>query len=158
MLQHQDFNDDKKDAGEMGAGHTVIALYEIVSPGVKLALPATDPLKYQQAPRPSPAAGADELLTVKVRYIPPQEQKSRLLLQPLPASKRPFAEASTDFRFAAAAAAFGMLLRDAPAKGSASYGDVFTWARDAVQPDPQGYREEFLRLVRVAQELTARVR
>lgn len=153
MLAHQDFNDDKKDAGEMGAGHSVIALYEIVPPGVKIDVPATDGLKYQKPLQPTPAAGADEIMTVKVRYIPPAEQKSKLLTVPVAAGKRPFAQASTDFRFAASVAAFAMLLRDVSHKGTATYNDVLTWASGAVHPDAYGHRQEFLTLVRAAQRL-----
>jgi Ca-activated chloride channel homolog len=155
MLQHHDFNDDKKDAGEMGAGHSVIALYEVVPPGVKLDVPATDPLKYQQPSQPN-TPSADELMTVKVRYIPPDQQTSRLLSHAVNANKRPFAEASSDFRFAAAVASVALLLRDAPHKGGTTYADVFAWAKDAVMPDAQGYREEFLRLVRAAERLSPR--
>ena len=153
MLKHQDFNDDKKDAGEMGAGHTVVALYEVVPPGVTVDVPKVDPLRYQTKPDVAPAAAGDELLTVKVRYIPPQGTASKLLTVPLRHDDQPFAETSDDFRFAAAVAAFGQLLRDSPYKGQATYAKVFDWARDATRVDPNGHRQEFLRLVRLAEGL-----
>jgi Ca-activated chloride channel family protein len=93
LLKAQDFNDDKKDAGDMGAGHTVTALYEIVPPGVEIAIPKVDPLKYQKKGQAAPAANGPELLTVKVRYIPPEETKSRLLALPVNNDQRPIAQA-----------------------------------------------------------------
>jgi Ca-activated chloride channel family protein len=153
LLKNQDFNDDRKDAGDMGAGHTVTALYEIVPPGVAIDLPGIDNLKYQQQPLPAGAADNQELLTVKVRYVPPGDTKSRLLALPVKNDKRPCSQASTDFRFAAAVASFGMLLRESPYKGNASYAKVLESAREAMRPDTHGHRQEFLRLVQTAQNL-----
>jgi len=153
MLAHQDFNDDTKDAGDMGAGHTVTALYEIVPPGVKIDLPGIDQLKYQKPVEPSKAQDSPELLTVKIRYTPPEETRSRLLSLPVKNAKRPIADASEDFRFAAAAAAFGMLLRESPHKGQATYRLVTDLAQGAMQFDPNGHRAEFVRLVRTAERL-----
>jgi Ca-activated chloride channel family protein len=153
LLKDQDFNDDRKDAGDMGAGHAVTALYEVVPPGVNIAIPGIDPLKYQKRPEPAPAADSPELLTVKVRYIPPTETRSRLLSVALRNNSRAFSDASPDFRFAAAVAAFGMLLRDSQYKGQATYTDILRLARDARGQDLNGQREQFLRLVHDAQQL-----
>ncbi len=160
LLRDEDFNDDAKDAGDMGAGHAVTALYEIIPPGVTANLPRIDSLRYAQRPA-APAADNPELLTVKVRYLPPQGQEiaSRLLVNPLHSGKRRFEDIrfedmSPDFRFAAAAAAFGMLLRHSPHKGQATYADVIRWAEPGAQHDFDG-RIEFLRLVRIAERLTA---
>jgi len=154
LLKNQDFNDDTKDAGDMGAGHTVTALYEIVPPGVPLQAPGVDPLKYQPTPVLGAATAGQELLTVKVRYTPPEEKRSRLLAVPLPKNERSFAQASTDFRFAAAAASFGMLLRDSKYKGSITFADVANIGRTAQGPDLAGHRQEFVRLVHVAEQLS----
>jgi Ca-activated chloride channel family protein len=157
LLHAQDFNDETKDAGDMGAGHTVTALYEIVPPGVKIDVPAVGPLTYQQPPRPTPASFRAELLTVNVRYTPPEGDQSRLLSRPVPdAERRPTEAASADFRFAAAAAAFGMVLRDSPYKGEATYAGILRLARGALGADPQGHRAEFVGLVEAAQRLAAR--
>jgi Ca-activated chloride channel family protein len=154
LMKNQDFNDDTKDAGDMGAGHTVTALYEIVPPGVPLEAPGVDALKYQRPSVPGRATTSQELLTVKVRYTPPTETRSRLLTVPLNRNERRFAEASTDFRFAAAAASFGMLLRDSKYKGSITFADVFNIAQEARGPDLNGHREEFLTMVRIAEQLS----
>ncbi|MCI0379071.1 MAG: VWA domain-containing protein [Gemmataceae bacterium] len=162
LLKDQDFNDDGKDAGDMGAGHTVTALYEIVPPDVKLypalarAASVVDPLRYQMAPAPNANADSRELLTVKVRYLPPDGKESNLLAQPLHHARRTLREASGEFRFAAAVAVFGMLLRESPYRGSANYAMVRELAQPEVVFDPSGSRAEFLRLVRVAEALTAK--
>ncbi|MCI0639152.1 MAG: VWA domain-containing protein [Gemmataceae bacterium] len=154
LLKDQDFNDDGKDAGDMGAGHAVTALYEIVPPGVKLHAAKIDPLRYQKTPAPTVNADTPELLTVKVRYIPPEGRVSSLLAQPLRNSMRSVTDASSDFRFSAAVAAFGMLLRDSPHKGNATFDMVRDLAGSAMEFDPNGSRAEFLRLVGTAQGLS----
>ena len=148
-LRAEDFADDKKDAGEIGAGHTVTALYEIVPVGVSMDLPAVDPLKYQQ-PAISDGSRTPEMLTVKLRHKEPTGERSRLtsvVLEDTPG------RASADLRFAAAVAAFGMLLRDSDHKGSASWTQVIDLARSAIGPDLEGHRTEFLVLARKAQTL-----
>ena len=137
----------------MGAGHTVTALYEIVPPGAKVDVPGVDPLKYQQPAEPAPAAGNGELLTIKVRYKEPKEEASRLLSQPVKDAGLAFEKAPDDFRFAAAAAEFGMLLRASPFMGSSSYGEVARIAEGSLGLDGRGHRAEFLRLVRKARSL-----
>jgi len=147
VLAHQDFNDDKKDAGEIGAGHTVTALYEVVPPGVPLSVPGVDPLKYQPAGRPGAGSGTGELLTVKLRYKEPDGARSALMEVPLTDGGQAFQDASPDFRFAAAVAAFGMVLRDSPHKGDATLAKAREWARSGLGEDRSGLRPEFLELV-----------
>lgn len=149
LLRSQDFNDDTKDAGEMGSGHSVTALYELVPAGVEVPA-ASDPLKYQTPPKSS---GSGELLTVKVRYKDPDGERSRLIELPVFDSSRRFAQASDDFRFAAAVAELGMLLRNSPARGDASFEEAASLAASARARDVEGYRAEFLQMVDAARAL-----
>jgi Ca-activated chloride channel family protein len=155
ILAAQDFNDDKKDAGEIGAGHTVTALYEIVPAGAEsgVAIPPVDDLKYQQKNQTNEAAGSGELLTLKMRYKQPDGDTSSKLEFPLRDEGRRFGQASKDFRFAASVAAFGMLLRDSAHKGNASYAGVQEIATEAASGDTSGYRDEFLKMLAKAKEL-----
>jgi Ca-activated chloride channel family protein len=153
VLRSEDFNDDRKDAGEIGAGHSVSALYEVVPVGVALDLPQVDALKYQSSPRPAPGVEAGELLTVKLRYKQPDGETSRLLSA---AVRDGAGEPSRNLRFAAAVAAFGMLLRESEHKGSAGYAQVLELARGGRGEDAEGYRAEFLQMVRLAESLAAR--
>lgn len=156
MLRAEDFNDDKKDAGEIGAGHTVTALYEIVPAGNKVSLPAVDPLKYQpadNASQPQKVEGSDELLTVKLRYKAPDGDTSTPLAFPLVDDGAPFGKASADFKFAAAVAGFGMLLRDSEHKQGLTLEAVREIAEESLGADSSGYRAEFLNLVVRAKEL-----
>ena len=148
LLAKEDFNDDKKDAGEIGAGHTVTALYEIIPAGQAVpGSPSVDPLKYQR-PEQDSSATSDELLTVKLRYKAPDGDKSKLIAIPLTADEIPaFAAASEDFRFASAVAAFGMKLRGSPDAGKISWSDIQDIARGALGNDPGSYRAEFLTLL-----------
>jgi Ca-activated chloride channel family protein len=156
MLRTEDFNDDKKDAGEIGAGHTVTALYEVVPAGQKLDIPPVDDLKYQQ-PQPQAEAGGDttsnDLLTLKMRYKQPEGDTSKKLEWPATDDGQAFSAASQDFQFAAAVAGFGLLLRDSQYKGNLTYGAVMEVAQSAVGEDKQGYRAEFVELVRKAKQL-----
>jgi Ca-activated chloride channel family protein len=148
MLENKDFNDDKKDAGEIGAGHTVTALYEIVPAGSKEEFPGTDPLKYQQVQ----VAPSNELLTVKLRYKEPDGDTSKLLaktLQPQGAIVQP----SENYNFATSVVEFGMILRDSKYKGSSTYDDVLARAKASKGKDDDGYRAEFIKLVELAQIL-----
>ncbi|MGQ0552384.1 MAG: YfbK domain-containing protein [Planctomycetota bacterium] len=170
-LAAQDFNDDRKDAGEIGAGHRVTALYEIVPPGVALNA-HVDPLKYQAAPGASAQQGSEaqqaeraaqliespELLTVKLRFKEPEGATSKLLERPVTDAGRSLEQADEDLRFAAAAAGFGMLLRGSGHAGEASFGSVFALAEGARGEDADGYRGEFVRLVRIAAALTPAAR
>ncbi|WP_428262382.1 YfbK domain-containing protein [Haliangium sp.] len=155
MLRAQDFNDDKKDAGELGAGHTVTALYEIIPAGSDEAIPGVDALKYQRT-APSAAAASDELLTVKLRYKRPDGHKSTLLSHVVRDTDVPLARTSDDFRFATAVAELGLLLRNSEHKGTASYQAVLARAETALGADREGYRKEFLSLARKAMLLARR--
>lgn len=164
-LANQDFNDDRKDAGEIGAGHTVTALYEIEPAGssdvARSILKDGDTggessLKYQQAPRENltPAAQSGELLTLKIRYKEPDKDSSKLLEFTAKDDGRRFGEASADFRFAASVASFGMMLRSSPYRGNLTYAAVAEFAAGALGKDTNGYRAEFLDLVRGAEKLS----
>src|SRR5882672_1153189 len=147
LLRNEDFADDKKDAGEVGSGHSVTALYEIVLVGVNtdVTIRMPDSLRYQQhSVQQSSAAGGPELLFVKVRYKQPDGDVSKLLTQPVLAiaGRSP----STDFQFQAAVAEFGLLLRNSDFRGKADLSRVIAAARDARGSDPDGYRAEFVRL------------
>jgi Ca-activated chloride channel family protein len=152
-LNKEDFNNDKKDAGEMGAGHTVTALYEIVPADADTPLPTVDPLRYQEV-RDRRDAAAGELATVKLRYKKPDSDTSRLLTHPVPATA--LSAGSENLRFAAAVSCFGMLLNDSAFKKDADWPLVRTLARGALGEDPEGYRAEFLRLAAIAAELPVR--
>lgn len=155
MMAKEDFNDDKKDAGEMGSGHTVTALYEIVPAGVQSRfLSPVDTLKYQSNidlfSRPVPG---NEMLTVKFRYKEPDGETSKLIEHPLVDNRNDISIASNNFRFAAAVAEFGLLLRDSEFKGVATLRNAYYLAQTAKGNDSQGYRAEFLQLVQKAIEL-----
>ncbi len=155
MLRAEDFHDDTKDAGEIGAGHTVTALYELVPAGKERDLPRVDASKYQAPRSPSPAAAGGELFTIKLRYKHPQADTSELLTFAVVDDDKPWAHASGDFRFAAGVAAFGMLLRDSEHKGAADY-DLVLQLAENVGGDPSGYRGEFLQLVKTAKAMRVR--
>ena len=160
LMAAEEFRDDAKDAGEIGAGHTVTALYEVVPAGVAPTAAGAGPLKYQTPAEPVAAAAeegngefAGELLTVSLRYKTPDATKAdpaEEFAVPVPDSDVPFAAASRDFQFAAAVAQFGGLLRGSSYTGDAGYPAVAEWAAGAVGDDPGGYRSEFVELVRAA--------
>ena len=144
-LKDEDFNDDKKDAGELGAGHSVTALYEIIPHGVKADLPNIDKLKYQSHNVNSSAKTTNDLLTVKFRYKPPKEDKSKLIVKTL--KDKTSKKASQNLQFSAAVAGFGMLLRDSEYKGKLTYEEIIEMAKAAKGKDNNGYRAEFIKLV-----------
>ena len=153
LLKNEDFNDDKKDAGEIGAGHSVTALYEVVPVGVTVSTSDVDPLKYQRETRPTRAAASGELLTVKVRYKAPDGDTSRLLTRVVmntPASM------SANVGFASAVAEFGMVLRGSPDSGDASVPAAVARARRFRGTDNEGYRSEFIVLAERASSLRDR--
>ncbi|MBI5382460.1 MAG: von Willebrand factor type A domain-containing protein [Opitutae bacterium] len=153
LLRKEDFANDKIDAGEIGAGHTVTALYEVVPAGAAAErLAAVEPLKYQKpgVGTSQPDMGAGELLTVKIRYKEPAGDTSRRLEFALTDRGATWEVASEDFKFAAAVAGFGMILRDSPHKGSATLAAVGVWSRQGLGDDPGGYRSQFLGLVESA--------
>jgi len=165
VLAAEDFRDDKKDAGEIGAGHTVTALYEIVLVGDAAAggdaARGAEPLKYQPTPAPAPpvakpaldGAASRELLTVKLRWKKPDGDTSTLREVPLAERGVAFDAAPADLRFAAAVAAFGMILRASEHKGTATLPFVAEIAGSSLGRDEGGYRAEFLDLVRKAEDL-----
>ncbi len=146
-LAAQDFNDDKKDAGDIGAGHSVTALYEIVPPGAAEARPGVDPLKYQPPSANPPDSARGELSTIKLRFKRPRTDVSELLRFAVKSDPRPLEQTSNDFRFASAVASFGMLLRNSEARGSSNFGLVQTLAEGARGADPAGYRAGFIGLI-----------
>ncbi|MEK6481240.1 von Willebrand factor type A domain-containing protein [Catalinimonas sp. 4WD22] len=146
-LKNEDFNNDKKDAGELGSGHTVTAMYEIIPADSEEEVSSIDPLKYQEQKIKAGARNSDELLTLKLRYKSPKGRKSQLIEQPLMDRAVRLDKSSDNFRFAAAVAGFGMLLRDSEHKGNLTYDAVATLAQDARGEDKEGYRQEFVRMV-----------
>jgi Ca-activated chloride channel family protein len=151
LLSKEDFADDQQDAGELGAGHSVTALYEIIPAGVESELspdlPPEVPLKYQIVGVSSEAVDSRELMTVKFRYKRPRGSHSRLIVAPVNDRQVALENTSDDFRFSAAVAEFGMLLRDSKFKGESNYDQVRQLAESSIGDDPEGYRREFLRLV-----------
>jgi len=153
-MVRRDFNNDEIDAGEIAAGHMVTALYEVVPVGAAVSpnVPPVDPLKYSVPPE-NARSNSSEMLTVKLRYKKPESDKSELLERAVVDDGKQFANASADFKFAAAVAEFGMLLRDSEFKGSGTLGAVLQWAQEGKSADTNGYRAGFLELVRKAQVL-----
>jgi Ca-activated chloride channel family protein len=156
LLAARDFNDDRKDAGEIGAGHTVTALYEIVPAGQRVENPGVDELKYAQTAQPSNDAGANELMTIKLRYKEPDGDVSKPLSVGVVDSDASYRNASENFKFAASVAEFGMLLRDSRYKGQSSYDGAAELARASAGADLRGYRTEFVKLVETARRLSER--
>ncbi len=158
VLNKEDFNDDKKDAGEMGSGHTVTALYEIIPAGTASEfLRKVDNLKYQPEEKFPAASFTTELMTVKLRYKQPDGRISTLMEQPVSSEYKVIQAASTNFRFAAAVAEFGLLLRNSQFRQMASYKDVISLAQNATGDDQEGYRTEFVKLVQSASSIVKKV-
>ena len=153
LLKDEDFNNDAKDAGDMGAGHTVTAFYEVIPAGVKNEyVGKVDDLKYKKKEKMTlKPTGSDELLTVKLRYKAPDKDVSRKMELPFVDNKGD--SVSSDFRFASAVAMFGQLLRDSDFKGTADYDKVIKLAKQGLNNDERGYRREFIRLVEAAKGL-----
>ena len=153
LLKDEDFNNDAKDAGDMGAGHTVTAFYEVIPAGVKNEyVGKVDDLKYQKKEKMTlKPTGSDELLTVKLRYKASDKDVSRKMELPFVDNKGD--SVSSDFRFASAVAMFGQLLRDSDFKGTADYDKVIKLAKQGLNNDERGYRREFIRLVEAAKGL-----
>ena len=156
ILAAQDFNDDRKDAGEIGAGHTVTALYEVVRAGTEggAEIPPVDDLRYQRQSKLTGDAKSGEMLSLKIRYKQPEGDTSEKLVFPITDQGQKFGQAGKDFRFAAAVASFGMLLRNSQYKGNATYAGVQEIATEAASGDSSGYRQEFLHLVARAEQLS----
>ncbi|MET4083291.1 Ca-activated chloride channel family protein [Pedobacter sp. UYP30] len=154
LLNKEDFNDDKKDAGELGSGHTVTALYEIIPVGINDSFSrSVDALKYQK-PSKTNTVDNGELLTVKLRYKDPDGDKSRLLSKAVLDNPLSFTATSDNFRFATAVAEFGMVLRQSKFRQNASFDHAVSLAESAKGTDKEGYRSEFVSLVKSAKLLT----
>ena len=155
LLNAEDFNDDRKDAGEMGAGHNVTALYELIPSGSDENLPAVDPLKYQVSDvRENPEMDLiDEFLTIKIRYKKPEGMKSTLMVKPVRGTVNSINHASDNLKFAAAVAEFGMLLGNSEFKGNATLDSAAALARSARGEDEDGYRSELIRLIDTVKDM-----
>jgi Ca-activated chloride channel family protein len=159
MLANEDFKDDAKDAGDIGAGHTVTALYEIVPAGLPLPDVGVDPSKYVQTepqPEAAPLVESDELLTVRLRYKQPDSDVSQPLTVAVTDDGRSLDEASSDFRFAAAVAALGMRLRESTRQGENDFDLILDLAKPGLENDPLGYRQEFVTMTEEIRKLEDR--
>ena len=156
LLRDEDFKDDTKDAGDLGAGHTVTALYEIIPPGAPDAdsVRGVDPLRYRSTAATTPRAESSELMFVKLRYKQPTASRSKQLTHLV--RDEVVTNPSADFQFASAVAEFGMVLRDSPHKGKASLDSVIARAERTRAEDEYGYRAEFVRLATRAREIVSR--
>jgi Ca-activated chloride channel family protein len=157
VLRDVDFNDDQKDAGEIGAGHTVTALYEVIPTGQAIDGPGVDPLRYQQPAARTDVAESGELFTLKLRFKQPEGDVSELLTFNISDQGFILPAASADFRFAAAVAAFGMVLRESEYIVGFGLADVSALARDGLGPDRSGHRSGFLELVEQAETLQVKI-
>ncbi|MES2130759.1 MAG: von Willebrand factor type A domain-containing protein [Bacteroidota bacterium] len=152
MLNKEDFNDDKKDAGELGSGHTVTAIYEIIPAGSSELVASTDALKYQET-KAVPESSSNEVMTIKFRYKEPKESTSKLMAHIVADKKTAFDATSENCKFAVAVAEFGMLLRDSKFKGDSDFKSIMKIAKSAKGNDDEGYRAEFIKLVETAELL-----
>ena len=155
LLNAEDFNDDKKDAGELGSGHTVTALYEIIPAGSDEIVPDIDALKYQT--KTLQASSGDEVMTIKFRYKEPGTSTSKLIVNVLKDDIKYLSAMGEEFQFAAAVAEFAMVLRNSEYKGSANYAEIKKMALAGKGKDENGYRAEFIQLVELAEMLDRRV-
>jgi Ca-activated chloride channel family protein len=152
LLNDADFADDTKDAGDMGAGHTVTALYEVIPVGAANDpfIPKANELRYNHSSGPQHMAATEELLYVKLRYKEPDGSTSKLMSRVVLDAIR---SRNPDFAFASAVAEFGLLLRDSKFKGKATYAGIVETARANLGNDQDGLRAEFVSLVRKAASL-----
>jgi Ca-activated chloride channel family protein len=148
MLKSEDFTNDKKDAGELGSGHAVTALYEIIPVGVESEFFKIDDLKYQNTRVEPSASNSNELMTIKFRYKKPNEDVSKLIVHSLNESSLILSKTSENFRWSAAVAAFGMLLRDSEYTKNFTYDEVVQMAQSSKGEDTEGYRIEFINMVK----------
>jgi len=153
LLNDEDFNDDTKDAGEMGSGHMVTALYEIIPAGSEEKIPSVDLLKYQVSRKIQEEGYSDELLTIKVRYKKPDGNTSMLLEKPVEDDSKVIEDASENLRFAAAVVEFGMILRDSEFRGNATLDGAAKLAGSARGEDEDGYRAEMIRLINTVKDM-----
>jgi len=157
ILRPEEFNDDKKDGGDVGAGMAVTALYELILAGSPEDLPPVDELRYQQTSRTAPASRSNELAMLKFRYKPPHQNKSRLFTQVVRDSATTFTDAPSEFRFAAAVAEYGLLLRESKFAAASGFDHVLAAADQARGADHGGYRAEFIDLVKAARALSSTI-
>ena len=151
ILSSEDFNDDKKDAGELGSGHTVTALYEIIPVGITDSfIKEVDQLKYQNNNQEITGKKSNEIMTIKLRYKEPDKDVSKLIVHPVIDENISLDSTSNNFRFSAAVAEFGLLLRNSEYKQQAVYTKVIDLAKSSKGHDENGYREEFIKLVQSA--------
>jgi len=153
LLNDEDFNDDTKDAGEMGSGHMVTALYEIVPAGSGERIPSVDPLKYQESKKMEERKYSGELLTIKVRYKKPDGRTSMLLEKAVKDFGEEIENTSDNLRFAAAVVEFGMILRESEFKGNATLDGAAKLASSAKGNDEDGYRSEMIRLINTVKDM-----
>ncbi len=157
MLNKEDFNNDVKDAGELGSGHTVTAVYEIIPVGTKNEFfESVDSLKYHPKISRSQTISPNEIMTVKFRYKNPDGEKSKLIERTVTGLPLPLGKTSDNFRFVSAVAEFGMLLRGSEFKQQSSFGKTYSLAKNSVGKDIEGYRTEFLQLVNGAGRISHR--
>lgn len=155
LLADEDFNDDTRDAGELGAGHTVTALYELIPVGQSSPfLRDIDELKYQKNKVKQSAMRGDELLTIKLRYKEPTDRKSKLIEKTVLTLREKMTNSSENYRWSAAVAEFGLLLRDSKYKGTSNWKDLIERAKAAKGADVNGYRREMIELIRKARDFS----
>ncbi len=155
MLAHEDFKNDKKDAGDIGSGHSVTALYEIIPSDNEAEEQEVDDLKYQQK-QITEAASGNEICTVKLRYKEPKESKSKEMSAVVKDTQVDLENTSTNFKFCAAVAELGLILRQSEFKGKANYQDVIQLAKVSKGEDEEGYRAEFIRMCEMSETLANR--
>ncbi|HPV55787.1 MAG TPA: DUF3520 domain-containing protein, partial [Tenuifilaceae bacterium] len=146
ILNKEDFNNDKKDAGDIGCGHTVTALYEVIPADSDEEVSNIDPLEYQQQTK----VNSKNLMTVKVRYKKPNEDTSNLIVEKVEAGKN---KSTNNLMFASAVAEFGMLLRESEFKGNATFADVLKRAKTSAGLDEYGYKADFIKMVEMGEML-----
>ncbi len=157
LLNKEDFNDDSKDAGELGSGHTVTALYELIPAGTSSPfLKNVDALRYSKNTTPVSTSFSDELVTIKFRYKSTDNDQSKLIVHTVKNKIIPLSKAGNNFRFATSVAGFGMLLTDSEFKGTLDFEKVISMAKGSTGHDVEGYRTEYISLVQKAAELGKR--
>ncbi len=156
VLQNEDFNNDKKDAGDLGSGHTVTALYEVIPVGIESAFFQIDPLKYQQSTISTTDNGSNEMMTVKFRYKDPKEEVSKLIVRTIVDKRINLDKTSDNFRWSAAVAGFGMFLRESQFINNFSANNLMLLAEGSKGKDGLGYRLEFINLMKSQSVLAKR--
>lgn len=157
VLRNEDFNNDKKDAGELGAGHTVTALYEIVPANQNIESSKIDSLKYQETKIKDESLKNNEIVTIKFRYKEPKSSISKIIVKTLEDRNTDFNNTSNNFKFSVAVAGFGLLLRESELKGNLKYDDVIELANNSKGEDNEGYREEFINMVKISKDLSMKI-